>query len=407
MSAPAPSSSPAPSGGQPRAFLLLLVALSMLGPLTLNILVPSLPGLAKAFSTSRENAQLTFSLYLFGMAISQLVLGPLADRFGRRPVVLVALVTYVAASIGAHFAPTIEMLIATRVMQSFGATAGLTLGRTMIRDRYDQNSAASVIGYVTMVMVLAPMISPLLGAMIDEAFGWRAILAFCAVLGALSFALALLNLPETRPVTLVAATTRQVIERTIGLVGNIRYMAYWGASAFCSALFFSFLGTAPHLMLEVLRVPKTEYGLWFMTPGLGYMLGNFVSGSYARRLGIDTLIYWGNIAGLIGSVALIGPALAGYLSPLALFGPVMIMSFGNGLVLPNAIAGGLGVDPAAAGAGSGLMGFGQVGVGAVVSFIAAKYTEDTALPLAVLMLVCALIAHFSGWVSRQKAPKQG
>jgi DHA1 family bicyclomycin/chloramphenicol resistance-like MFS transporter len=384
-----------------RSFLVLLVALSMLGPLSLNILVPSLPGLAKAFSTTRDSAQLTFSLYLFGMAVSQLVLGPLADRFGRRPVVLVALVTYVLASIAAYLAPTIEVLTTARVLQSFGATAGLTLGRTMIRDRYDQNSAASVIGYVTMAMVLAPMVSPLLGAMLDEAFGWRSILAFCAVLGGISFALALINLPETRPAALVAATTRQVVERTIGLVGNRRYMAYWGTSAFCSALFFCFLGTAPHLMIEVLGTPKTEYGFWFMSLSLGYMIGNFVSGRNSRRLGVDRLIYWGNIAGLIGSATLLIPTLFGILSPLALFAPAMIMSFGNGLVLPNAIAGGLGVDPQAAGAGSGLMGFGQVGVGAALSFFAVKYTGNSALPLGILMLACAFIAHVSGWVSRQ------
>ncbi len=389
-----------------RTFLLLLVALSMLGPLTLNILVPSLPGLAGAFATTKENAQLTLSFYLFGMAISQLILGPLADRFGRRPVVLIALVVYVASSLVAEFSPNIETLIVARTIQSFGATAGLTLGRTMIRDQYDQNSAASVIGYVTMAMVIAPMVSPLIGATIDEALGWRAILGFCAVLGLMSFLLAWFNLPETRPASLIAATTRQVAERTVRLIGNRRYMAYWGTSAFCSALFFGFLGTAPHLMIEVMGHSKTAYGFWFMSLSLGYMIGNFISGRNSRALGIDRLIYWGNIAGIVGSVAMLVPAMLGLLHPLALFGPAMIMSFGNGLVLPNAIAGGIGVDPKAAGAGSGLMGFGQVGVGAVLSYFAAKYSQDSALPLALMMLACALLAHVSGWISRQPSPTE-
>lgn len=389
-----------------KTFLLLLVALAMLGPLTLNILLPSLPGLANALSTTKENAQLTLSLYLFGMALSQLILGPMADRFGRRPIVLIALVVYVASSLAAEFAPNIEVLIVARVVQSFGATAGLTLGRTMIRDQYDLNSAASVIGYVTMAMVIAPMVSPLIGAIIDEAFGWRAIFGFCAVLGILSLALAWLNLPETRPAALIAATSREVVLRTFALIRNRRYMAYWGASAFCSALFFGFLGTAPYLMIEVLGYPKTQYGFWFMSLSLGYMVGNFISGRTARKLGIDRLIYWGNIAGLVGSLAILIPAMMGILTPLALFGPAMIMSFGNGLVLPNAIAGGIGVDPNAAGAGSGLMGFGQVGVGAVVSFFAAKYSQSSALPMALMMLACALVAHFSGWVSRRSYPAQ-
>lgn len=391
---------------QPRAFLLLLVALAMLGPLTLNILVPSLPGLPKALGTSKESAQLTFSLYLFGMALSQLVLGPMADRFGRRPVVLAALVVYIASSLAAFFAPGIEVLIVARVIQSFGATAGLTLGRTMIRDRYDLNAAASMIGYVTMAMVIAPMVSPLMGATLDENLGWRAIFAFCALLGLASLALAWPNLPETRPATLVAPTTREVAERTLRLLRHRRYMAYWGTSAFCSALFFAFLGTAPHLMIEVLGHTKSQYGFWFMSLSFGYMVGNFVSARNVQRLGIDTLIYWGNIAGLVGSFAILVPALMGFLHPLALFGPAMIMSFGNGLVLPNAISGGIGVDPAAAGAGSGLMGFGQVGVGAVVSFFAAKYSTDSALVLALMMLACAFIAHFAGWVSRQPDPRR-
>ncbi len=384
-----------------RAFLLLLVALAMLGPMTLNILLPSLPGLAVALSTTRENAQLTLSLYLFGMAASQLVLGPLADRFGRRPIVLIALVVYVVSSVMAWFAPNIETLIVARTIQSFGASAGLTLGRTMIRDQYDQNSAASVIGYVTMAMVIAPMASPLLGAMIDENFGWRAIFGFCAVLGLVNLALAWQSLPETRPATLIAATTREVIARSFALLRNRRYMGYWGAGAFCSALFFSFLGTAPHLMIEVMGRSKTEYGLWFISLSLGYMAGNFVSGRNSRRFGIDRMVRWGNIGGLIGTTAILVPALLGYLTPLALFLPAMIMSFGNGLVLPNSISGGLGVDPNAAGAGSGLMGFGQVGVGAVLSYFSAKYSQDSALPLALMMAACALLAHFSGWVSRQ------
>ncbi|HRE21758.1 MAG TPA: multidrug effflux MFS transporter [Rhabdaerophilum sp.] len=384
-----------------RGFLVLLVVLSMLGPLTLNILVPTIPTLPESLNTTKENAQLTLSLYLFGLAISQLILGPLADRFGRRPVILVALGTYIVSSLAGYFVPSVEMLIAARLFQSFGASAGLTLGRTMVRDLYDQSTAASMIGYVTMAMVIAPMISPLLGATIDENFGWRWILGFCALLGVLSLALAWAILPETRPTSLVAATTRQVVERTFSLLANVRYMGYWGASAFCSALFFGFLGTAPHLMIDVMGYSKTQYGWYFMSLSFGYMIGNFVSARQARKIGIDRLVFWGSVAGLVGSAAILLPAIVGFLHPVALFGPAMIISFGNGLVLPNAIAGGIGVDLKAAGAGSGLMGFGQVGVGAVLSFVAAAYSKESALPLAAMMMVCAVIAHFSGWVSRQ------
>lgn len=384
-----------------RAFLLVLVALSMLGPLTLNIMVPSLPGLTVALAAPKESVQLVLSLYLFGMAVSQLLLGPLADRFGRRPVVVGALLLYIASSLAAFLAPNVETLIVARVAQSFGATAGLTLGRTMIRDLYDFKSSASMIGYVTMAMVVAPMVSPFLGATIDETFGWRAILVFCALLGLLSLGLAWRSLPETRPASLVAPTGAEVAARTIRLVGNARYMAFWSTSAFCSALFFGFLGAAPYLMIEVMGYSKQAYGLWFMSLSLGYMIGNFISGRGARRVGPERLILWGNVMGLVGAVAMLVPALLGILHPLALFLPAMFASFGNGLVLPNAIAGGVGVDPEAAGAGSGLMGFGQVGVGAVMSFFTAKIGSATALPLAIMMFVCAIIALIAGRMTQE------
>ena len=383
-----------------RSFLVLLVVLSMLGPLTLNIMSPSIPGLAEALSTTKDMAQLTLSSYLFGMAVSQLLLGPLADRFGRRPVLLVALGTYVAASCVATIAPNVEVLIIARTVQSFGATAGLTLGRTIIRDLYDRNAAASMIGYVTMAMVIAPMVAPLIGAKIDVAYGWQAIMAFCVILGILSLLLASARLTETRPASLVAATSREVAARTFSLLVHGQYMAYWGASAFCSALFFAFIGTAPYLMIDVMGYSKTAYGYWFMTISLGYMAGNFISGRLSQKLGIDRLIGWGNIAGIVGTMGILVPAMLGILNPYVLFLPAMMISFGNGMVLPNAIAGGLSVDAKAVGAGSGLMGFGQVGVGAVVSFVAAKFGQTSALPLAVLMLGCAVMAYLSGWFSR-------
>lgn len=376
-------------------FLFLLVILSMLGPLTLNILLPSLPGMVVDLKAPKESVQLTLSLYLVGTAVSQLFLGPLADRFGRRPVVLWALVLYVIASLAAFFAPNVELLIIARITQSFGASAGLSLGRTMIRDRHDQNSAASLIGYVTMAMVVAPMLAPSIGALIDIHFGWRAILLACSLLGVASFLVALNRLPETRPATLVAVTGREVVRRSLALIGNGQFMAFWAASGFCSGMFFAFLGAAPYLMIEALGRDKTEYGLWFMSLSIGYAIGNFVSGRYARNLGISRLIFLGNLIGISGTILLLICALLGYFSPLTLFIPAMVTTFGNGLVMPNAISGGIGVDAKAAGAASGLMGFGQSCIGAIMSFLAGSFATQSPLPLALLMAGCAVAAYIS------------
>jgi DHA1 family bicyclomycin/chloramphenicol resistance-like MFS transporter len=209
------------------------------------------------------------------------------------------------------------------------------------------------------------------------------------------------NLPETRPETLVAATARQVAERSMALLGNVSFMAFWGASAFCSGIFFAYLGSAPYLVIEIMGRSKAEYGLWFVSLSIGYAAGNFISGRMAQKLGVYRLVWWGNLVGLLAALIMLSVALSGVLTPFWLFLPAMIGSFGNGLVLPNAIAGGLSADPKAAGAGSGLMGFGQMGVGAICSFIGGKLTEVSAMPLAVIMLVCAVLALFSGWLARR------
>ena len=386
-----------------RAFLVLLVLLAMLGPLTLNILVPSLPGMVKSLNTTKESVQLTLSLYLLGIAVSQLVLGPMADRFGRRPVVLGALALYVVTSLAASLATNVEVLIVTRILQSFGASAGLTLGRTMIRDLYERDHAASMIGYVTMAMVVAPMLAPSIGALIDTQFGWRAILVFCAAMGVISLVIAAPTLPETRPVSLIAATTREVIARSVSLLGRKRFMAYCATCAFCSAMFFVFLGAAPYLMIDSLGRDKNEYGFWFASLSIGYMIGNFMSGRLAQRVGVDTLIAWGNWAGFVGAALMLLCALGGYFSPMSLFLPAMITSFSNGLVLPNSIAAAIGMDAKAAGAASGLIGFGQMGMGAAASFLGAYFVSGSPVPLAVMMAVSALIALGAGWISRRSA----
>ncbi|MCA0399527.1 MAG: multidrug effflux MFS transporter [Proteobacteria bacterium] len=390
-----------------RSFLALLVALSMLGPMTLNILMPSLPGLPGALNTTKESAQLTLSLYLFGMALSQLLLGPLADRFGRRPVIIGALALYSAASFVGYVAPNIETLVFARVAQSFGATAGLSLSRTMIRDQNDLASSASLIGYVTMAMTISPMLSPLLGAVIDEHLGWRMIFAFCALCGTVSLVLSARSLPETRPASLVAATAGDVARRTLRLAANPRYLVFLGASGFCAALFFGFLGAAPYLVIEAMGRTKSEYGLWFVCLSIGYMTGNFITARGGRRFGIGRLIWWGCLSCLLGTALMLAAALLLPMHPALLFGPAMFVSVGNGLVLPNAIAGGISVDLDAAGAGSGLMGFGQVGIGAVLSFLAATYSQGSTVPLAGLLVMCAVLAVFSGWLSRRQIEQSG
>ena len=170
--------------GHPWRLLALLIAMTAVGPLSLNILAPAMPGLIGTLGAGAGTVQLTLSLFLLGMAVSQLVLGTLSDRFGRRPVMLAGLALTVVASFAALATTSIAGLIVARTAQAFGATAGIVIGRAIIRDLYDRDRAASMIGWVTMAMVVAPMIAPLIGGALDTAFGWQAIFAFVGLFAA-------------------------------------------------------------------------------------------------------------------------------------------------------------------------------------------------------------------------------
>jgi MFS transporter, DHA1 family, multidrug resistance protein len=182
----------------PWRLLALLIAMAGVGSLSLNILVPALPGLTTKFAADPASVQLTVSLYLMGLAAAQLVFGPLSDRFGRRPVVLAGLALASLASTAAIFAANIASLVVARIAQSLGASTGQTIGRAIIRDLYDREHAASMIGLVTSVVVLMPMVAPLIGGILDTLFGWEAIFVFSAGVSFTVFAWAALALPETR-----------------------------------------------------------------------------------------------------------------------------------------------------------------------------------------------------------------
>jgi MFS transporter, DHA1 family, multidrug resistance protein len=368
-----------------RSLLPVLIIISMIGPLALNILMPSMPGLAAALDASRSEVQLTLSLFLASQAVSQLFIGGLADRFGRRPVLLGSLTLYVLACLAATFAASIQLLILARIIQAAGSTAGLALSRTIVRDLAPRDAAASMIGYVTMGMVIAPLLAPAIGGFIDDTFGWRMIFIFSLALGLIAIVLAYFKLVETRPGSVSLQTTAEMINRSREVMQNRRFLGYALGVALTTAAFLTFLGAAPYLVVDAMQMPKTAYGLWFVCLSGGYMIGNFCSGQFSERLGGERMIFYGNVAGTLGISVLLALALVPVMHPAAIFAPCFLMAFGNGVLLPNAVAGAVSVDPKAAGAASGMVGFLQMGIGAVMSYIAGQVTTTSPLPMAIMM----------------------
>jgi MFS transporter, DHA1 family, multidrug resistance protein len=224
-------------------------------------------------------------------------------------------------------------------------------------------------------------------------FGWRAIFLVCAGLGVVASIAALWRLKETRPAEIQGQSTADMMARSLELLRSRRFMGYALGASFTSAVFFTFLGGAPYLVIDAMGLSKTTYGFWFICLSVGYMIGNFCSGRFSEAYGIDRMIRIGNILGTAGVVIMLALAVAPVMHPAAIFLPNFLMSVGNGFLLPNAVAGAVSVDPKAAGAASGVTGFLQMGMGAVGSYVAGLVTSGSPLPLAIMMFVLCVL----GW----------
>lgn len=386
--------------------IVTLVAISGLGALNMNMFLPSLPNIGSYYAADYALVQLAVSGYLAFTALLQLVIGPMSDRFGRRAVLIGSLVIFLAATAAAPFAPTIESFLALRMLQAT-VVSGLVLSRAIVRDMVGPEEAASMIGYVTMGMTLVPMIGPALGGIVDQAFGWQASFAVLFLVGAAVLALVLADLGETNKVQ--SASMVAQFRAYPELVRSRRFWGYTLTATFASGAFFSFLGGAPLVATAMLGLSPGALGLYFIIVALGYMLGNFLSGRFARRVGIGRMMVSGNIISALGMALALALFALGYHHPLSFFGPILFVGLGNGVTLPSANAGIVSVRPHLAGSASGLGGAMMIGGGAVLAALSSAILspETGPYPLLLVMFGSAVAgtaaALWTGRIERQVA----
>ncbi len=364
----------------------------------MNMFVPSMPGLQATFNVSSGVVQMTLTVYLTGLAVCQLIYGPFSDRYGRRPMLLAGMALFIVASIACALATSIEMLIVARGVQAVGGAAGMILSRAIVRDLFTREQSASVLGYITMAWVLAPMVAPIIGGTLDQWFSFRAGFWVLACVGTLVMLAVYARLRETN-LSLQADASLIRVELYVTLLKNRAFRGYAATVTFGSAVFFCYLAVAPFIMVTVRGYSPIDYGTWFVCSGMGYMAGNFVSGRYSTRLGNDCMIRYGNRLTLAGTVLLLGFALAGHTHPATLFLPMALSAFGNGLTIPNGLTAAISVDPKNIGSGAGLAGFLQVALGALVSqgvgYYQASWINIGFWVMAVLALLAALAHRYN------------
>ncbi|WP_100637841.1 multidrug effflux MFS transporter [Marinobacter salexigens] len=387
---------------------ILLAAAVALGPLATDMYLPALPQIGSDFGTGTSQVQLTLSLYMAGFAIAQLVCGPLADRFGRKPIMIGGFVVFALASIGCALASNIETLILCRFLQALGGSTGPVLGRAAIRDIYTPREAAKIMALLASIMALAPAVAPTLGGIMVAALGWHSI--FIALGGyalimafVVAFGIPEPMRPEYRQPLKLCSLLRNY--RVIGT--DISFLGYTLTNALLFSGLFAFLSGSSFVLIDFLKVPPQQFGLYFAGIVAGYVTGNLSAIRLGSRLVPDQILVRGLIVAVAGGSLMVALALAEVFSVWSIILPQAVFMAGTGMVMPQTMAGAMANFPRMAGSASALFGFAQMAVAAFAGMLVGILHDGTSLVMATAIAISAIAALASYLLLVQRHPAPG
>jgi MFS transporter, DHA1 family, multidrug resistance protein len=373
------------------AFTVLLGALIAISPFAMDIYLASMPTMGAALATSAERVQLTLSVYMYGLGVAQLFGGPLSDRFGRRRVLLPALLLFLVASIACALAPNVEVLIGARLLQAVCVAVCGTVPRALVRDVYAGDAAAHTLSLMGMVLGIAPLVAPLIGAELHNAFGWRATFALVAIYAGIALAAVWLGLPETlRARDHRAITPRAMMANFATLLRSRLFVGYLLVAGFAFCGLFAFLAGSAFVFVSVMDQGERGFGLLFGAVMLGNITGSTIASRVVRRLGIDRVIRFAAGLALVAGVVMAVAAWADVRHPLAIVLPMFAYMVALMLAVPQAMAGAMTPFPQMAGAATSLQQFGQFVLGSTAALIVGLTYDHTARPMATTIAVSAL-----------------
>lgn len=376
-------------------FALALGSIAFVGPLAVHLFMPVIPAVKEAFKVSDAVAQLTFSVALFVMAFATLVYGSLADRYGRRPVLLSGLCLFLLGSVISAASATALTLVLGRLVQAIGAGCGMTLVRAIARDAYGADRLVKALAYLTMFYTLGPMVAPAIGGVLIDTLGWRSVFGFAVVVGCVITLAAYSALYETHTRRQAGAGIVGMLRTYAALFAHLRFSAFVLQSGFNSGTFMAVATAGASLMSELLHRPSAEYGLYFMFFPAGFFSGNLVASRVGNRASVETMVLAGSLLNMVAMAAQAGVLLSGVVTPLAIFLPGFFMTMGQGVSLPFGQAGAMATMPQAAGTAAGVGVFVQFFVGAAFAQLYGLIADGTPGP----MLVTAALSAGLGLVS--------
>ncbi len=386
------------------ALTALLAMLTALGPLSTDMYLPSLPGIAGYFSASTSSVQLTLSLFLAGFAIGQIIYGPLSDRLGRKPVLIGGLAVFLAASMICAAATAIHMLIAARFVQAIGACAAIVLARAIVRDLYDGSQAARMLSMMGALMGLVPAVAPVIGGLLEASFGWRASFVLTAVLAVVLIAVVMFFLPET-----LAASERgrlsvaRMFRDFAGLLGDRRFLRYAGAVTLGYGGLFAFISGSSFVLQRHYGLSELQFGLSFALCVLGYIAGTLIGARLSRSHAIPQILFAGTVALALGGVTMVAAMHAAEPHVWHVLAPMSVYMLGVGLTLPQSMAGAITPFPHAAGTASSLMGFVQMTFAALTGIVTAALIDANPAALAWIIAVLGMANLLLSFAARRMA----
>lgn len=384
------------------AFTVFLAALTAVGPLSTDMYLPSLPAIGRDFGADAGTVQLTLSTHLIAFAGSQLFYGPLSDRYGRRPVLLVGFLLFMAGCFASLFVTSIDQLILARILQAVGGGASVVLARAIVRDLFQGAEAGQMLAKMAAIMGLVPALAPMLGGVVQDLYGWKANFIAMGAFGGVLALMVAMSLDETLPhARRQSAAPLAILRSYRRLLADRRFLKYLAIAtvAFCGL--FAFVSGSSFVLQGLYGYSPIAYGLCFGAMAGGYVAGSLTGGRLVRRIGIDGTLRFGGFCAALGGLLMLSGLLMTP-SAMAIVLPVVIYGFSMGATMPQAMAGALTPFPDIAGTASSLLGFLQSFAGALAGLYVGHGVEASALPMVGIIAAGGVLSFVIAMSGRRK-----